>query len=128
MTPEQMGVLMLLLAQGIACIIMAFIAVKLGLRMFLFSLISLACLFLMVTLCLNFTSPFARIVSPWIDEVVSKPAIVIVICSTILYIGLKITKSVEGILINLSDAGNRALGGALAATLTIIVCQLLLRG
>lgn len=117
-----------MIAEVAICILMAFIAIKLGLRMFLFTLISLAGFYMMLTLCINFTEPMARILAPWIHITILRPIVVVLICGTVLYVALRLTRFVEVILRNLSGAGNIALGGALAVTLTIIVFELFLKG
>lgn len=120
-----MNIIYIVVATLIA-ILLPFIGIKLGMKLFLFGLISLGSLVLIVLLSLTFMDVLALIISPWISPIVGKPVIVIVIAGTIIALALKMSKSIEEVLSDMSEAGNTAMGGALGLTIAILVIRLFL--
>lgn len=115
-----------IVAATLIAILLPYVGVRLGLRMLLFALISLGSLVLITMLSLTFMDALAYMVSPWISPVVAKPTIVLIIAGTIIALALKFSLSVEKVVSDLSEAGNKSLGGALALTIAILVIKIFL--
>ena len=108
------------------CLLLCFFGVKLGLRFFLFFLISMGCLFLMVLFPVKFTYPLAEILEPWIATPVAVPAIVVILCGILLSAGLQVSRRVEVVLGELSEECNRVLGAALGLAIALLLAHFLL--
>jgi hypothetical protein len=107
-------------------LIMPFLGFKLGLRMFVFSLMSLASIFLLILFSVVFLDPLTSMVSAWLNPVVAIPFIIVGLATIIITIALKISFSVEAATENLSDPGNKAIGCGVGLGIGALVTWMIL--
>lgn len=107
-------------------LIMPFLGFKLGLRMFVFSLISLVSIFLLILFSVTFLSPLTMMVSAWLNPIVAMPLIIIGLATIIITIALKISFTIETATESLSDPGNKAIGCGFGLGLGALVTWLIL--
>ena len=100
------------------------LAAHLGFRFFMFSLITILALSVMVLLCLKFTDVLSQIITLWISPTISRPVIVLSICSVCVICAIRASRFVERFTESITAPANQALGAGFGLTISFLIVAL----
>ena len=123
---KSWDILLIILRSIMALILvigLMFLGVKVGLRRFLLSIISIVSIALIVILSSVFLGTLKRMVEPWLSPIVSVPLVLGYIVYSILFPAVKMGFLVESALEPISEEGSRSLGAALGLVIALLTIR-----
>ncbi|MFH1480172.1 MAG: hypothetical protein ABIG67_02805 [Pseudomonadota bacterium] len=107
------------------CFLLAFVGVKLGLRLLLFTSVGCSALTLFIVALALFITPLTKMLNPWIASSVAQPVLLVCLGFLLFRTGYHLIQGIEEALGELPEPADRTLGGFLGLVIGLALAQLI---